>query len=145
MTEAQRSRHERMQAQHADAPLFSDLGFLLNLVRQMDNAARGITGVIQFPNKQMDTIQTAPKAIFGKRQLDMSSSQDQASREYVGSLLDKHGKPAEDQVYLIRQDADSKLETVSLHSEFYPESAVVVFIAEDGDHHCYDSEGYEVF
>jgi hypothetical protein len=37
MTEAQRSRFERLQAQHPDAPLYSDLGFLLNLVRQLDN------------------------------------------------------------------------------------------------------------
>ena len=67
MTQAQRSRYEQAQAQHAGATPFSDIGFLLNLVRQMDNAARGITGLTQFPNKHMDTIQTtanAPKAIF---------------------------------------------------------------------------------
>ena len=87
----------------------------------------------------------APKAIFEKNQQDMSSSQEQASREYINAMLTAHGKPVAGKIHLVCQKTDSEVETIVLDTDLYPESAVFALMNTVGDYSFYNQQGYQVF
>ena len=95
----------------------------------------------------MNTTKTAsyvPKAIFAKRQHDMSPSEEQASRECISDLIKEHRVSNHGKIHIIEQSGAIQKNT-PIDPAYQPESAVFVFRSEEGDEHYYNQSGYEVF